>query len=225
MITLYTALGTYRMAPDGTPYILSGRKEYALDTHELLLWSVLAFRILTYEEIRKEFYEKERELHILSDAELDHYLNRLTVRQLVVSGRDETGMDALYDLLGHLYVERVPSGLFTKIAAFLKLILVRHIPLKKAMLVFQARKVEPYEKKLLKLLKYQILSTAELVQCAMHNQFNIKNSRQLIDCIYGDENADYQTIVTDGRTLDARYPVVEAVANLYLKQCITLQIL
>ena len=225
MITLYTALGTYRMAPDGTPYILSGRKEYALDTHELLLWSVLAFRILTYEEIRKEFYEKERELHILSDTELDHHLNRLTVRQLIVSGRDETGMDALYDLLGHLYVEKVPGGIIPKAAAFLKLVLVKHIPLKKAALVFQTKKVEPFEKKLLRLLSHQILSTAELVQCAMHNQFNIKNSRQLIDCIYGDENADYQTIVTDGRTLDARYPVVEAVANLYLKQCITLQIL
>ena len=39
-----------------------GGRDCGLAPHELLLWSSLAFRILTYEELRAEFYE-ERELH------------------------------------------------------------------------------------------------------------------------------------------------------------------
>ena len=65
MITLYTSIGTYRLEKDGLPVVVTGSRDCGLDPHELLLWSSLAFRILTYEELRAEFYEKERELHIL----------------------------------------------------------------------------------------------------------------------------------------------------------------
>ena len=99
MITLYTSIGTYRLERDGLPVVVAGSRDCGLCPHELLLWSSLAFRILTYEELRAEFYEKERELHILGELDFDHYLNRLIMRGLVASGRDCTGIDALYDLL------------------------------------------------------------------------------------------------------------------------------
>lgn len=114
MIRLFTAVGTYKLEESGIPVILAGGRECALDTHELLLWSNLAFRILTYQEAKAEFYAKERELHILSELDFDHYLNRLTMRRLIASGRDEVGVDALYDLSGHLYIEKTPSGLPAK---------------------------------------------------------------------------------------------------------------
>lgn len=82
MIRLFTAVGTYKLEESGIPVILAGGRECALDTHELLLWSNLAFRILTYQEAKAEFYAKERELHILSELDFDHYLNRLTLRRL-----------------------------------------------------------------------------------------------------------------------------------------------
>lgn len=91
--------------------------------HEFLLWSSLAFRILTYEELRAEFYEKERELHILGELDFDHYLNRLIMRGLVASGRDCIGIDTLYGLLGHLYTQSVPDGILVRTVSFLKFFL------------------------------------------------------------------------------------------------------
>ena len=207
MMTLYTALGTYHTTPDGTPCILSDDQEFALDTHELLLWSILAFQILTYDEIRREFYEKERELHIMADTDLDHYLNRLTVRRLIISGRDESGMDALYDLFGRLYLKKTPDDLFTKLTAFLDLWLFKHIPFRKAKAVFESPALEPLEKKLLRMIDRQLLSTAELIQCAARGRFDIQDSGELIDCLYADGETDYQSIVADTRTMDERRPV------------------
>ena len=225
MIRLFTAVGTYRLDKNGIPVILAGGRECALNTHELLLWSSLAFRILTYQEARAEFYAKERELHILGELDFDHYLNRLTMRRLIASGRDEVGVDALYDLLGHLYLEKAPSGLAAKTAAFLKLLLRKQVPLRKALAVFHTEKAEATEKKLLSLLRHQQLSTAELIQCMEKDSFHIRNSRQLMEQIYAEETSDCDSLVTEGRTLEIRRPVLAAVANLYLKQLITLQIL
>lgn len=47
MLTLYTAIGNYRLTEKGLPLITAGGRDCALDAHELLLWSSLAFRILT----------------------------------------------------------------------------------------------------------------------------------------------------------------------------------
>lgn len=225
MIKLYTAIGIYRLTENGVPIVLTGDKECALDCHELLLWSSLAFRILTYQEARAEFYAKERELHLLGELDFDHYLNRLTMRRLIASGRDECGVDALYDLLGHLYIQKTPAGLLERTATFFKLWIFRHMPFRQALLAFRREKLEADEKKLLSLIKHQLLSTAELIQCAQKENFHIHNSRQLIDHIYTEDSSDCDTIVTDGRTLDVRYPVLTAVSNLYFKQEITFQIL
>lgn len=134
-------------------------------------------------------------------------------------------MDALYDLLGHLYIEKTPSGLPAKTAAFLNLWLRKRMPFRKALAVFHTKKPEATEKKLLSLIRHQQLSTAELIQCMEKGSFHIRNSRQLIEQIYAEETADCDSIVTEGRTLEIRRPVLTAVANLYLKQLITFQIL
>ena len=71
MIRLYTAVGTFKFNKHGLPTIVCADREYGLTSMELVLWSCLSFRILTYDELRKEFYEKERELHVLSEEEFD----------------------------------------------------------------------------------------------------------------------------------------------------------
>lgn len=233
MMTLYTALGTYCMTEGGMPEVISEGCEHALDTHELLLWSILSCQILTYEEISREFYEKEWDLHIMADAELDHYLNRLIARRLVISGRDETGMDALYDLFGHLYLRKTPDDLPTRLAAFLDLWLAKHIPFHKARMVFDRPPLEPLEKKLLKLISEKRLSTAELIQCAVPERFSVQadpdpNERDSKDQIsqnqaHTGQKPDAFNIFADSRTMDERRPILAAVANLYLKQKISLQ--
>lgn len=67
MIKLFTAIGNYKINKNEKPVIVTSGRECVLDTHELLLWSSLAFRIMTYQEARAEFYAKERELHIMSE--------------------------------------------------------------------------------------------------------------------------------------------------------------
>ncbi|MCM1188539.1 MAG: hypothetical protein NC541_04490 [bacterium] len=225
MLTLYTAIGNYRLTEKGLPIVTAGGRDCALDAHELLLWSSLAFRILTYQELKAEFYEKERELHILGELDFDHYLNRLTMRRLVASGRDCTGVDALYDLLGHLYLQPAPNGIAVRTASFLKLILGRRLPFRKALAVFHTERLEPMEKQVLALLRHEMLSTAEVIRCTEKGKTRLKNSSELMDCLYRDEDSDCEGIVTDCRVSEARFPVLAAIANLYLKQQVTFQIL
>lgn len=225
MIKLFTAIGNYKINKNEKPVIVTSGRECVLDTHELLLWSSLAFRIMTYQEARAEFYAKERELHIMSELDFDHYLNRLIMRRLVASGRDETGMDALYDLLGHLYLEKVPASFFAKTTAFLRLWLGKHLPIQTAFGVFRTAKPKPEEKRVLMLLGSQQLSTAELIQCMEKGRLHIRSSKQLLKHIYAEESLDCSTIVTECRTLESRRSILAAIANLYLKQLITFQIL
>ncbi len=225
MMTLYTAVGSYRLTEKGLPLVTAGGRDCALDAHELLLWSSLAFRILTYQELRAEFYEKERELHILGELDFDHYLNRLIMRRLVASGKDCTGVDALYDLLGHLYLQPAPDSLLVKTVSFFKLLFGRRFPLRKAMLVFHREKLEPMEKQVMALLRHQMLSTAELIGCTEKGKHRLKDSNELMECLYHDETTDCESIVTDCRISETRFPILTAVANLYFKQQITFQIL
>ena len=60
MMTLYTAVGHYKITGKGLPLVTAGGRECALTPHELILWSSLAFRILTYDELKADFYKKEQ---------------------------------------------------------------------------------------------------------------------------------------------------------------------
>ena len=221
MITLYTAIGNYKLNAHGLPTIFAGDNEYALDTHELILWTILAFRILTYQELKKEFYAKERELHILGELDFDHYLNRLKVRRLIVSGQDYTGIDALYDLIGHLHVQAIPGNLFLRTITFLKLWLISRISFAKASLVLHTEKPEPLEKQILSLVRHQTLSTAELILCIQNGTTRLHNSQELIELLYSDELTDCESILSDCRVNDSRYLVLTAIVNLYFKQRIS----
>ena len=224
MMTLYTAIGTYKLNTSGLPTVMVGEQEYGLDSHELLLWSCLVFRILTYQELKEEFCKQEKDLHILGELGFDRYLNRLITRRLVVSGQDCTGVDALYDLMGHLHVQPIPSGMAVKTMGFLKLWLCRGLSFHKAASIFHTEKLEPLEKCVLSLLKRQTLSTAELILCLEKGKTSLKNTEELMECLYADETADCDSILTDGRVCESRYPVLTAIANLYFKQRITFQI-
>lgn len=60
MMTLYTAVGHYKITGKGLPLVTAGGRECALTPHELILWSSLAFRILTYDELKADFIKKNR---------------------------------------------------------------------------------------------------------------------------------------------------------------------
>ena len=81
------------------------------------------------------------------------------------------------------------------------------------------------EKQVLALLRHEMLSTAELIQCTEKGKTRVKDSSDLMDCLYREGDCDCESIVTDCRVSETRFPVLTAVANLYLKQQVTFQIL
>ena len=225
MIRLYTAVGTLKLNNHSLPTVVSIDREYGLTALELVLWSCLSFRILTYDELRKAFFEKEQDLHILGEEEFDQYLNRLLQRKLIVCGEDYVGADALYALIGHLQLQAVPSSFHVKLFTFVKLLFSRKVPFKTALYIFHSVRLDPLESQVMQLLKNQDLSAAEIILCNDNHISQLKDSSALMDALYNDEDTDYNTLVTSARTSDSRFPVLSAIANLYLKQQIILQLI
>lgn len=213
MMTLYAAIGNFVINSKGLPIVFASNKEYALTTHELLIWSGLAFRILTYQELRRDFYEKEQELHLTSELDFDHYLNRLIMRQLIVFGKDCTGVDALYNLLEHLHLQPVPSGFFVRTLTFFKLWILKGFSFRDATSSLHCKKLLPFEKQVIRLLRCQSLSTTELIQYTQKSRAQCHKKT-----VYANQYENPQVIPDDTPLAAVRLPVLTTIANLYFKQ-------
>ena len=140
MITLYTAVGRYELRKNENgekqPIVTVDQKEMALSREELLLWSCLMWEILTKEEAKTYFLKKAVRMDV-SQERFDAVLQRLEVRQLVVSAQAEKGDIALYRLLAKLYVIPLESSFMVKVQAFFRFIFFEKLPLTVAKNVFQ----------------------------------------------------------------------------------------
>ena len=132
MITLYTAVGRYELRKNENgekqPIVTVDQKEMALGREELLLWSCLMWEILTKEEVKTYFLKKAVRMDV-SQERFDAVLQRLEVRQLVVSAQAEKGDIALYRLLAKLYVIPLESSFMVKVQAFFRFIFFEKLPL------------------------------------------------------------------------------------------------
>lgn len=200
MITLYTSIGHYKLGPAAnetvSPVITANGNEHRLDTREMLIWSSLVWNIFTFDELRKLYQEKLEELHLSDEQDFERYLKRLVFRGLVVSGCEETGIDALYDLLRSLYVKPVTCSLFSRLSAFCHLL--KNQPLKMALQVFKKEDLSFGERKVFRISNQYRLSTFELIQY-----------------FEGD-----QTFASRHPIPDSRISVLADIANLYLKRMI-----
>ena len=109
MLTLYTAVGTLKFQKTtggkSIPLVIKQLdKNMELSDDELLLWSCLAFQILTLHELQDAYTLRQIQKEGPKGLSFQHYLNRLSLRGLVVSGIGLTGVDALYRLLGSLTI-------------------------------------------------------------------------------------------------------------------------
>ena len=140
MITLYTSVGRYelRKNENGEKQLIVtvDQKEMALSREELLLWFCLMWGILTKEEAKTYFLKKAERMNV-SQERFDAVLQRLEVRQLVVSAQAEKGDIALYRLLANLYVIPLESSFMVKVQAFFRFIFFEKMPLTVAKYVFQ----------------------------------------------------------------------------------------
>jgi hypothetical protein len=221
-MTIYTAIGKYefRRDKDGNklPVIIAEEKEYTLDIWEMILWSSLIWNIYTYDEITKIFYKKEREVHILGELSCDTYIDRLENVGLIVSGHGITAADALHDLLSKLYVIPVKSNLISKSAAFLHLTLIKRVPYKVTMHIFDKPQFSTAEAKVMKLSGQNRLSVGELIKCVECGIVDVSTNDKLMDSLYTDDITTYKNIGVLSRTCGSCNSVLEVVATLYLNK-------
>ncbi len=166
-MTLYTAIGKYELhenaAGDKLPHVLVHGEPKSLDIWEMITWSSLMWKILTFDELAKEFYAKEREAHILGEYSCEACLKRMEQRGLIVCGHGATAMDALADLLSELYVIPLRAKLPTKILAFLHLTFAKGVPFRVTRQLFTKPQLSDGEAYLLQAAEQELLTVDELV--------------------------------------------------------------
>ena len=181
MITLYTAVGRYELRKNENgekqPIVTVDQKEMALSREELLLWSCLMWEILTKEEAKTYFLKKAVRMDV-SQERFDAVLQRLEVRQLVVSAQAEKGDIALYRLLAKLYVIPLESSFMVKVQAFFRFILFEKLPLTVAKNVFQRENYTEMERRVLHLARKARLSCAEILACIANDEIDTSIGNQ-----------------------------------------------
>ena len=217
MITLYTAVGRYelRKNENGEKQLIVtvDQKEMALSREELLLWSCLMWGILTKEEAKTYFLKKAVRMDV-SQERFDAVLQRLEVRQLVVSAQAEKGDIALYRLLAKLYVIPLESSFMVKVQAFFRFIFFEKLPLTVAKNVFQKENYTEMERRVLHLARKARLSCAEILACIANDE---------IDTSIGNQSEFQKEKARDNLGFflwfcDGHRKALEAISTLYLNK-------
>ena len=217
MITLYTAVGRYELRKNENgekqPIVTVDQKEMALSREELLLWSCLMWEILTKEEAKAYFLKKAVRMDV-SQERFDAVLQRLEVRQLVVSAQAEKGDIALYRLLANLYVIPLESSFMVKVQAFFRFIFFEKLPLTVAKNVFQKENYTEMERRVLHLARKARLSCAEILACIANDE---------IDTSIGNQSELQKEKARDNLGFflwfcDGHRKALEAISTLYLNK-------
>lgn len=217
MITLYTSVGRYELRKNKNgekqPIVTVDQKEMALSREELLLWSCLMWGILTKEEAKTYFLKKAVRMDV-SQERFDAVLQRLEVRQLVVSAQAEKGDIALYRLLANLYVIPLESSFMVKVQAFFRFIFFEKLPLTVAKNVFQKENYTEMERRVLHLARKARLSCAEILACIANDE---------IDTSIGNQSEFQKEKARDNLGFflwfcDGHRKALEAISTLYLNK-------
>lgn len=222
MVKLYTTAGIFKLKNAGRnncyPTVVLSDRECSLDMQEMLLWTVMNRRILTYEEIKKLYEKKEKELSFVGSRSFEVTLKRLEMRGLAASGGGKTGYEALYNLLSKLYIIPIKNNIFVRLYSFLRMRLLFGIPHKKAKSVFKKDRRTAIEKRVMKLAFETPLSAAEIIKCVDKGVLGFGDEDEMINFLYDDRDTNSENIAEYTRGLSASRPVIASVANLYLRQ-------
>lgn len=222
MKKLYTAVG--RMQFKGRnkdvrcPVVLLNNKEYILDIQEMMVWSLLNWRILSDDEIQTLYENKARETGYMTHRPVTDCMKRLVQRGLVAEGEGELGADALYNLLSGLYIVPISESPFLRLVSFVRLTVFEGIPYSVTKQIFRKDNRNSDEQKVMLLANQAILSTAEIIKCAELNALEFRTEDELIDTLYHDECTTSENIAHSVRFLPQCRPVITSVANLYMRK-------
>ena len=218
--TYYTAVGHFRRKTDDNgcsyPVILVNQEENIVDIQEMAVWTILNWRFLRFEQVEAKYGQMAKDLPSARRT-LDTCLNRLETQGLIARGSGETDFEALYDLLGELYVVPISESLPLRLATFGKLLL-DGVPFSKAKQLFQKDKPSEREAQVIALSRQALLSTAELIKCAEVGVTDISTEEKLMDALIDNDYTTSDSIAFEMLQAKQRVPVTIAVANLYLRK-------
>lgn len=219
---LYTAVGKFRTKGSigglRCPIVTVGFKECTLDMQEMILWTVLNWRILSLEELSALYEQKSAETGFMSHRSIEDCLRRLIQRGLVAEGIGENSADALYDLLSELYVIPISENIFLKVFSFIRLTFFSKVPFAVTKKIFRRDKRNAGEKKVIRLSRQAMLSTAEIIKCVELNKLDFGTEEDLLDTLYYDDYTTSENIAYAVRSLPQCRPVITSIANLYLRK-------
>ncbi len=222
MYQYYTAVGRLqmkgRLGNKQCPMVILSNEEFILDLQEMMVWSVLNWRIPDAEEIQSLYHCKEQEVGYLSEHSLSACLHRLIQRGLVAEGQGHSAEEALYDLIAGLYIVPISENIFLRIFSFFKLTFINRIPYCVTRKILKADRRSDGEKKVMKLANQTLMSTAEMIKCVEHNYLDLQSEDHLVDLLYHDDTTTSDNIPMLSQTLSSCRTVVQSVANLYLRK-------
>lgn len=216
----YTAVGHFRSKTDANghtyPVILVNQEEHKVDIQEMAVWSTLSWRFLCLEQIETRYSHMAGDLPPARRT-LETCLNRLEMRGLIARGVGDTDFEALYDLLGELYVVSISKSLLLRLTTFGKLLL-DGVPFSKARQLFQKDKPSQREAQVMALSRQALLSTAELIKCAEVGTTDVSTDEKLMEVLIDNDYTTSDSIAFEMLESEHRVPVTMAVANLYLRK-------
>lgn len=216
----YTAVGHFCRKTDANgrtyPVILVNQEEHMVDMQEMAVWTVLNWRFLHLEQIEMKYGQLAGELPPARRT-LETCLNRLEMRGLIARGVGDTDFEALYDLLGGLYVVPLSESLPLRLATFWKLLL-DGVPFAKARQLFQKDRPSAREVQVLALSRQALLSTAELIKCAEVGSTDVSTDEKLMKALIDNDYTTSDSIVFEMLEAEQRTPITMAVASLYLRK-------
>lgn len=222
MTKLYTAVGRFEKRSEGAgktyPIILVNREEHHVDIEEMMIWTVLNWRILSLPQIAEKYEKKAAEAGYAVGRTCEQCVARLLQRGLIVSGAGDAGVDALYDLISGLYVVPTASDFFIKVVSFLKLTLLDGLPLRVTGRVFHREPMTEDEDRIIRLAGQTLLSTAEIIKCVEKSAYDLSTSDKVLEVLYNDDTTTCDNLPSLAKCFDCWQPVTAAVANLYLRK-------
>ena len=220
--TYYTAVGHFCRKTDAIgrsyPVILVNGKEYMVDIQEMTVWTALNWRLLDISQVEAEYDRLTRGCTVPERRTMKDCLGRLCTRGLAASGTGDTDFEALYDLLGRLYVTPLSNSLPTRLAAFFRLVVLRGVPLAKAKALLRQDKRSGQEARIMRLARQALMSVGELVKCMEVGAEDVSTDEKLMRALYDDDYTTDLNIADMMRTAKWRKGVTEAIANLYLRK-------
>lgn len=220
--TLYTAIGRFEQRTNGCgrscPVIILSGKEYMVDMQEMVLWTSLNWRIVKKEDIATLCLKTIPDTSYPVSRSWEDCIERMLLRGLIISGSGSTEYDALYDLLAPVYIIPTAGSFPLRLITFLKLVMLRHVPVSAAKRLFQKDRRSGKETDVMLLAKQALLSTAEVIKCIDKNIRRLPNEDSIVACLYDDADTTSDNINSLVKSCPSSKPVILAVANLYLRQ-------